>query len=131
MASLGATSTSNADIERGPAPGPGRANWVKHNGLVWTVGFPKGKSDGDDVTEQTRLTLACLDERLAGAGTDKSRVLEATVFLQNIEDKEAMDAVWRAWLPEGGGASRATVSVQLAHGQLIEIKVLAAAAQAP
>ena len=94
-------------------------------------GFPKGKADGDDITEQTRLALACLDERLADAGTDKSRVLEATVFLTNIDDKEAMDAVWRAWLPEGGGASRATVSVQLAHGQLVEMKVLAAAVPVP
>jgi enamine deaminase RidA (YjgF/YER057c/UK114 family) len=60
------------DIVRGPAPGPGRAAFVSFNGMVWTNGFPKGKKEGDDAATQTRLALACLDERLAQAGTDKT-----------------------------------------------------------
>lgn len=115
-------------IERGPVPGHGRSAWVKFNGMVWTNGHPAGKAPGDDAATQTRLALACLDERLAQAGTDKTRIVEATVYLQNIEDKAAMDAEWRAWWTnEDGGVSRATVGAALAEGQLVEMKVMAAA----
>mmetsp|Transcript_2326 Transcript_2326/g.2591 ORF Transcript_2326/g.2591 Transcript_2326/m.2591 type:complete len:125 (-) Transcript_2326:40-414(-) len=118
-----------ADIVRGPAPGPGRASYVCFNGMVWTNGFPAGKTPEDDITEQTRKALKCLDDRLAQAGTDKSRIIEATVFLQDINTKDAMDKVWCEWIPEGCGVSRATVGAALAHGQLIEMKVTAALPQ--
>ena len=59
---------------------------------------------------------------------NKTRIVEATVYLQNIEDKAAMDAEWRAWWTnEDGGVSRATVGAALAEGQLVEMKVMAAA----
>ena len=111
---------------RGPAPGPGRAAYVVFNNCVWTNGFPKGKGPDDDITQQTRLALKCLDERLAAAGTDKSRVIEATVYLNDISEKDQMDAVWVEYFPEGCGVSRATVGAALAHGQLVEMKVMAA-----
>lgn len=113
-------------IVRGPAPGPGRSSYVIFNNCVWTNGFPKGKTPDDDISEQTRLALKCLDERLAAAGTDSTRCIEATVFLSNIDDKDAMDAEWVKWCPEGCGVSRATVGAALAHGQLVEMKVMAA-----
>ena len=119
-------SDNNGDIVRGPAPGPGRSAYVIFNNCVWTNGFPKGKNPDDDIAQQTKLALKCLDERLTQAGTDKSRVIEATVYLSNIADKDAMDAVWVEWCPEGCGVSRATVGAALAHGQLIEMKVMAA-----
>jgi enamine deaminase RidA (YjgF/YER057c/UK114 family) len=120
----------STEIVRGPTPGPGRSTWVKYNGLVWTVGIPgKGKGGPDvDIVEQTKLTLSNIDERLAQAGTDKTRILEATVFLTNMEDFKGMDSEWQAWLPEGIGASRATVcAAALANGDKVEIKVTVAA----
>ena len=65
-------------------------------------------------------------------GTDKSRILEATVFITNMDDFTGMDSAWRAWLGEDGviGASRATVCVsELAGKDLIEIKCTVAAAE--
>jgi enamine deaminase RidA (YjgF/YER057c/UK114 family) len=56
-----------SDVVRGPSPGAGRSAWVAYNGIVWTNGFPKGKQPDDDVAEQTRKALACLDQRLAEA----------------------------------------------------------------
>merc|ERR1711957_241748 len=52
-------------IVRGPPPGPGRSAWVKHNGVVCTVGIPKGRNRKADIDTQTKLTLASIDERLA------------------------------------------------------------------
>jgi enamine deaminase RidA (YjgF/YER057c/UK114 family) len=117
------------EIVRGPAPGPGRSAWVKYNGMVWTVGVPKGKSSDDaSIGEQTKITLASIDERLAQAGTDKTKIIEATVFLTDMSDFKGFDAEWQAWLPEGIGASRATVGVnQLANNDKVEIKVTVAA----
>ena len=65
-------SSSNA-LTRGPSPGPGRSAWVKHKGTVWTVGVPKGRSASADINEQTKLTLAAIDERLSQAGTTRAR----------------------------------------------------------
>ena len=116
------------EIVRGPAPGPGRAAWVKAAGLVWTVGVPKGRSPDADISTQTKITLASIDERLAQAGTDKSKIVEATVFITSFDDFKGMDQEWQAWLPEGIGASRATVGVaSLANGDKVEIKVTCAA----
>lgn len=96
-------------IVRGPSPGKGRSAFVKHGDFVWTVGFPKGKTAKESVAEQTQVCLDIIDERLQAAGTDKSQILEATVFLQDMSTKEDMDAVWREWVPESCGISRACV----------------------
>ena len=116
-------------IVRGPAPGPGRSAWVKHRGNVYTVGVPRGRKANAKIGEQTKLALQSIDERLGQAGTDKSKIIEATIFLTNLKSEFAgMDKEWRAWLPEGVGASRATVGVsQLANNDKVEIKVMVAA----
>ena len=118
-----------AGIVRGPSPGAGRNAWVKHHHTVWTVGIPTGRQANADIGQQTKLSLASIDERLKQAGTDKSKIVEATVFLTNMkEDLSGFDQEWRRWLPEGVGASRATVGVaQLANNDKVEIKVTVAA----
>lgn len=118
--------TQRSNLVRGPAPGPGRSSWVSYNGLVWTVAFPAGKTPEDDTAAQTRKALKNLDERLAQAGTDKSHIVEATVFLKDMKTKAEMDAVWCEWVPEGCGPSRATVGADLAPGDLVEMKITAA-----
>mmetsp|Transcript_9441 Transcript_9441/g.10769 ORF Transcript_9441/g.10769 Transcript_9441/m.10769 type:complete len:187 (-) Transcript_9441:52-612(-) len=115
-------------IVRGPAPGPGRNAWVKHKGVVWTVGVPKGRTRNADIGTQTKISLASIDDRLAQAGTHKSKIIEATVFLTNMKEFKDFDREWKAWLPEGIGASRATVGVaSLANNDKVEIKVTVAA----
>merc|ERR1712066_493854 len=118
----------DSPIIRGPtpAPGSGRATFVSCSGLVWTVAFPAGKTEKDNVAEQTRKSLKEVDARLAKAGTDKSHVLEATVFVKDMKMKEEMDSVWREWVPEGCGISRACVAADLASGFLVEMKITAA-----
>ena len=101
---------------------------MKHKGTVWTVGVPVGRESDANIKRQTALTLKTIDERLKQAGTDKSRIIEATVFLTNMKEFVGFNQVWKEWLPEGVGASRATVGVaKLANDDKVEIKVTVAA----
>ena len=61
------------------------------------------------VTEQTRDVLGIIDRLLAEAGTDKSNLLNANVFLADIRTAEEMNAVWESWLPDGAAPARTTV----------------------
>lgn len=83
-----------------------------------------------DVTEQTRQVLAKIDGLLAAAGSDRSRMLSAQIWLKDIEaDFAAMNAVWSEWLPEGCAPARATVEARLASADvLVEIMVIATCA---
>jgi len=80
-----------------------------------------------DVAGQTRQILASIDEMLAKAGTDKTKILKANIWLANIKDFNAMNAVWDTWVPQGNTPARATVEAKLAAPDiLVEIMVVAA-----
>jgi enamine deaminase RidA (YjgF/YER057c/UK114 family) len=80
-----------------------------------------------DVTGQTREVLAAIDRYLAEAGTDKTRILSATVYLADIATFAAMNAAWDAWVPQGHTPARATVEARLAAPEYkVEIVVIAA-----
>ena len=82
-----------------------------------------------DVAGQTLQVLAEVDELLARAGTDKTKILRAQIFLANINDFADMNAVWDAWVPLGHTPPRATVEGKLANpGYRVEIVVTAAVA---
>jgi enamine deaminase RidA (YjgF/YER057c/UK114 family) len=101
---------------------------VVHNGVVYLAGqVPTADALGDART-QTRSVLSEIDRCLALAGTDKSRLLSATVYLTNIANIADMNAEWEAWLPAGAGPARATVgNVTLAKPEwLVEISITAA-----
>jgi len=49
-----------SEIVRGPAPGPGRSSWVKYNGMVYTVGVPKGREADATIEDQTSLTISMI-----------------------------------------------------------------------
>ena len=90
--------------------------------LAGQVGEP-----GDDVTAQTRTALAEIDALLAAAGTDKSKILMATIWLADIADFEAMNAVWDAWVDPAHPPARATCEAKLATPDyLVEVIVVAA-----
>jgi enamine deaminase RidA (YjgF/YER057c/UK114 family) len=99
---------------------------VVHNGTAWIVEVPA--TEGADAATQTREILDSLDSLLARAGSGRERLLMATIYLTDLADYDAMNAVWDAWLPAGTAPSRACVQVAgLARaGWRIEIAIVAA-----
>ena len=83
---------------------------------------------GGDIRAQTRETLANIDKMLARAGSGKSRLLTATVYLKSIDDYQAMNEVWDAWTAPGAAPARTCIGgVQLySPAALVEITVSAA-----
>lgn len=108
---------------RGSARGRNRASAYKD--LVWAVATANDVSQG--IAEQTRQTLATIEKNLAAMGADKHRMVSAQVYLANIADKAAMDAVWCAWLGDDPQhwPQRACLGVALEGGALIEVAVTA------
>ena len=98
---------------------------VIHNGTVYLVEVPSNLDA--DITGQTENLLASIERLLAQAGSDKSRLLMATIYLADMADYSAMNAVWDAWLPEGTAPARACVQARLANpGFRVEIVLTAA-----
>ncbi|HMO09528.1 MAG TPA: RidA family protein [Paracoccaceae bacterium] len=98
---------------------------VSYNGIVWVAG--QVGTPGDPVADQTRQCLAEVDRILAEAGTDKTRILSAQIWLADMADFAAMNGVWDAWVPQGHTPARATGEARLAApGYRVEIIVTAA-----
>lgn len=98
---------------------------VVHNGVVWLAG--QVGTPGDSVAEQTRTALAEVDRLLAEAGTDRTRILSAQVWLADMADFAEMNAVWDAWVPQGHCPARATGESRLASPDYrVEVIVTAA-----
>jgi len=107
--------------------GPRMSQAVVHNGVAYLAG-QVAKDPDKNVTDQTRQVLATIDSLLAEAGSDKSRILSATIYLADMGDFAAMNAVWDAWVPAGSTPARATVEASLATPKYqVEIMVTAAA----
>ncbi|RBP84669.1 RidA family protein [Marinomonas rhizomae] len=99
---------------------------VKHNETVYLCG-QVGADANTDITEQTKTMLDKVDVLLEQAGTDRSYILSATIYLRDMKDFTAMNAVWDAWIPEGHAPARACVEARLARPELlVEISVVAA-----
>jgi enamine deaminase RidA (YjgF/YER057c/UK114 family) len=97
-----------------------------HNGTVYLAGqVPDDPTK--DIAGQTAEVLANIDKLLGEAGTDKSRILMTQIFLADLTDFPAMNAVWDAWVVAGQTPPRATVQAKLARPEwLIEVVVTAA-----
>jgi enamine deaminase RidA (YjgF/YER057c/UK114 family) len=101
------------------------AKAVEYHGFVYLQGVVPTDATLD-ITGQTEQVLAQIDELLEIHGTDKTRLLQAHIWLKQIGDRDAMNKVWSAWLPEGGAPARACVQAVLAHPDyLVEIMVTA------
>lgn len=97
-----------------------------YNGLVYLAG-QVASDDSQDISGQTRDVLSQIDKLLAQAGSDKTRILMCQIFLTDLNNFEAMNVVWDAWVSAGHAPPRATVQAQLAKPNwLIEIVVTAA-----
>ena len=83
---------------------------------------------GANMTTQTKQVLASIDRLLAEVGSDKSRLLSATIFLPDMADFPALNEVWEGWAVPGQTPARATVEAALAHPDYkVEIQVVATA----
>ena len=108
-------------------PGPRMSEAVIHGGKVYTAGIVAGDAAGRSVAEQTQDILAQLDAILAEAGSDKTKLLKANIWLTDITTIAEMNRVWDAWVVPGKTPARATVESKLAGaGWNIEIMVEAA-----
>lgn len=108
------------------SPGPRFSGAVVHGDTVYLAGqTASDRSAG--VRGQTEQVLQKIDGLLAGAGTDKSRLLSATVYLADMRYFDEMNAAWEAWVDKTNLPTRATVEARLAAPQiLVEIVVIAA-----
>ena len=98
---------------------------VVHNGIAYLAG-QVGKP-GEDATAQTKEVLAQIDRLLALAGTDKTKILTAQVWLADMADFAAMNAVWDGWVSKGNAPARWTGEAKLATPDYkVEIIVTAA-----
>lgn len=97
---------------------------VIHNGTVYLAGQT---GEGATVAEQTRDALAEVERLLALAGSDKSRILQAIIWLADMADFQEMNSIWDAWVPEGSAPARATGESRLAADKYrVEVTIVAA-----
>lgn len=102
-----------------------RSRLVKYNGVCYLSG--QFSDNAGDVATQTRETLAKIDELLARADTDKSRLLTAEVWITSMADFAAMDAVWKEWVAPQNAPTRCCCAVELGDPDMrVEIMVTAA-----
>jgi enamine deaminase RidA (YjgF/YER057c/UK114 family) len=107
--------------------GPRMSQAVVHGNTVYLAGVVASKAAGESVTKQTQEVLSIIDGHLAKAGSDKSKLLTATIYLTDMKNFAEMNAVWDGWVSAGNTPARATVEAKLAAAQYnVEIMVTAA-----
>lgn len=106
--------------------GPRMSQAAIHNGTIYLAG-QVGEA-GASVTEQTKSCLAKVDALLDRAGSDKTKLLQVTIWLADMADFAEMNAVWDAWVPDGHSPARATGEAKLATPDYkVEVIAIAAA----
>jgi enamine deaminase RidA (YjgF/YER057c/UK114 family) len=99
---------------------------VVHGNTVYLAGIVANDPKTKDITAQTKDILAQIDGFLAKAGSDKSKLLTANIWITDMKNFAAMNAVWDAWVSPGNTPARATVEAGLATPDyLLEIMVVA------
>ncbi len=114
------------DILRSAGSAPGRNQGTAFGQFVWAVATDRTASA--TIEEQTRRSLSELDRVLTELGSNRSRILSATVYLASMLDKPKMDAVWVEWIgsDKSHWPQRACVGAVLEGKTLVEIVLLAA-----
>ena len=99
---------------------------VIHGDTVYLAG-QVAKDSSANITIQTQQVLEKVDTLLAEAGSDKSKILSAQIWLANIGHFAQMNEVWDAWVPEGNAPARACIEARLASPDLlVEVGIVAA-----
>ena len=106
--------------------GPRMSSAVVHGDTVYLAGLTADDAKAD-VKGQTAQILAKVDKFLAEAGTDKSKILMANIWITDMSTFQEMNAVWDSWVSAGNTPARATVEAKLATPAFkVEIAVIAA-----
>jgi enamine deaminase RidA (YjgF/YER057c/UK114 family) len=107
--------------------GPRMSQVVVHGSTVYLAGIVANAAAGASVAKQTQEVLSIIDGHLERAGSDKSKLLSATIYLTDMKTFSEMNGVWDAWVSPGNTPARATVEVKLAAPRYnVEIMVTAA-----
>lgn len=101
---------------------------VVHGDTVYTAGQVAQNAPGGSVTEQTQDILNAIDRLLAEGGSDKTKLLTASIWLADIADFAEMNAVWDAWVAPGNAPCRACVESKLASPKFT-VEIMATAAR--
>jgi enamine deaminase RidA (YjgF/YER057c/UK114 family) len=103
---------------------PLRSSVVIHNGIVYLAGQV---GEGSSFSEQCKSALSRADELLASAGSDREHILQATVYLANVEDFAAMNSIWLDWISPGKPPARVTVVAKFVKPEYkVELVLIAA-----
>lgn len=106
--------------------GPRMSQATVHGDMVYLAGIVADNRKGTSVADQTRQVVARIDELLAKAGSDKSKMLKATIWLRDIASFDEMNSIWDAWVVQGETPARACVESRMAAPDiLVEIQVTA------
>ena len=106
-------------------PGAILSKAVEYHGFVYLPGIT-ARDTKQDIKGQTADVLAQIDHLLEQHGTDKTRLLQALIWVRSIRDRDAMNEVWTPWLAKNGAPARACVQAELANPSiLVEIMVTA------
>jgi enamine deaminase RidA (YjgF/YER057c/UK114 family) len=107
--------------------GPRMSQIVVHGDTVYLAGIVAQANKGKSVTEQTKEILATIDNYLAQAGSDKTKILRANLWITDMANFAEMNTVWDAWVSPGNTPARACVEAKLASPDYkVEIMVVAA-----
>jgi enamine deaminase RidA (YjgF/YER057c/UK114 family) len=107
--------------------GPRMSKAVIHGDTVYLAGIVADNPKGKSTAEQTRSILKQIDSFLTAAGTNKTKLLSANIWVTDMANFAEMNAVWDAWVSPGNTPARATVEAKLASPDYkIEIMVVAA-----
>jgi enamine deaminase RidA (YjgF/YER057c/UK114 family) len=99
---------------------------VIHGDTIYLAGQVAADADAD-ITVQTQQVLQKVDDLLAEAGSDNSKILTAQIWIASMGHFAAMNAVWDAWVPEGHAPARACIEARLASPDLlVEVGIIAA-----
>lgn len=108
-------------------PGPRLSEAAMFNNVVYLAGQVPERDPDADMTGQAREVLGHVERLLAEAGSHKGRILQCQIYLRDIADIAAMNAVWDRWIPAGHTPPRATVQAALGDPRWrIEVVVTAA-----
>lgn len=108
-------------------PGPRMSQAVVNGNTVYLAGLVADDTS-QDVKGQTKQILAKIDKLLARAGTDKSKLLSANIWLTDISTWSQMNEVWDGWVSPGNTPARATVEAKLA-GPAYKVEIMVQAAK--
>ena len=107
--------------------GPRMSKAVVHGNTVYLAGIVADNPKGKSTAEQTKSILGQIDVLLAKAGSDKTKLLSANIWITDMANFAEMNAVWDTWVVPGHTPARATVEAKLAAPDYkLEIMVVAA-----